>query len=173
MPQEEPDIDLNDTSNEPPLVQATMLDAGKTSATTTTYQIPSATTTASASAVSVPYGTAGTTTTTSSYTVPAPSPGPGTTTTTTHTVPPPYQGPPVRMGGLGRQSNQITCPYCQARTMTRPRDQIDFVTMLIVLLILLLFWPLFWLPFVIPCCKTTEHYCGNCHRKVGKVSPCN
>jgi hypothetical protein len=107
--EEEPDIDLNASSNEPPLAHATM----------------------------VPEST-------------------GTTTTTTYTVPPPVMGKPtgggapVNIGFLTRSPMTITCPHCAVTAVTRPRTQIDCITILIVVLLLLLFWPLFWLPFLIP-----------------------
>jgi hypothetical protein len=129
----EPDIDLNASSNDPPLVHATMVDE-KTSSYTTTYNVPAGTTT---SAYSTPASAPGTTTTTT-YTVPAPG---GST---------PGGGAPVNIGFLGRSPKQITCPYCAVTAITRPRDQIDCVTVLIAVIILLLFWPLFWIPFLIP-----------------------
>jgi hypothetical protein len=133
--QDEPDIDLNASNNDPPLVHATMVDDGKTSSYTTTYDIPA------------------TTPGTSTYDTPASAPG--TTTTTTYTVPAPGGstpggGAPVNIGFLGRSPKQITCPYCAVTAITRPRSQIDCVTVLIAVLILLLFWPLFWIPFLIP-----------------------
>jgi hypothetical protein len=130
----EPDIDLNASSNDPPLVHATMVDE-KTSSYSTTYNIPA--TTPGTSTYSTPASAAGTTTTTT-YTVPAPG---GSTT---------GGGAPVNIGFLGRSPKQITCPYCAVTAITRPRDQIDCVTVLIAVIILLLFWPLFWIPFLIP-----------------------
>jgi hypothetical protein len=128
-PQDEPDIDLNASNNDPPLVHATMVDE-KTSSNTTTYNIPA--TTPGTSTYDTP------TTTTTTYTVPAPG---GST---------PGGGAPVNIGFLGRSPKQITCPYCAVTAITRPRSQIDCVTVLVAVLILLLFWPLFWIPFLIP-----------------------
>jgi hypothetical protein len=116
--QAEADIDLNASSNEPPLAHAIMVD-GKTSSGNAA---PDA---------------AGTTTTTT-YTVPAPG---GST---------PAGGVPASIGYLTRSPMTITCPHCAVTAVTRPRTQIDCITILIVVLLLLLFWPLFWLPFVIP-----------------------
>ena len=139
--QDEPDIDLNASTNEPPLAHATLVD-DKTSSYTTTYTIPAP----------------GPTPTTSTYSTPASAPG-GTTTTTTYTVPAPGAstpggGAPVNIGFLGRSPKQITCPFCAVTAITRPRSQIDGVTVLLAVLILLLFWPLFWLPFLIPVSRT-------------------
>jgi hypothetical protein len=133
--QDEPDIDFNAPSNDPPLVHATMVDDEKPSSYSTTYNIPA--TAPGTSAYSTPASAPGTTTTTT-YTVPAPG---GST---------PGGGAPVNIGFLGRSPKQITCPYCAVTAITRPRSQIDCVTVLIAVLILLLFWPLFWIPFLIP-----------------------
>ncbi len=135
--EDEPDIDLNAPNNEPPLAHATLVDE-KTSSYTTTYTIPAPDPTP----------------TTSTYSTPASAPA-GTTTTTTYTVPAPGGsapgvGAPVNIGFLGRSPKQITCPFCAVTAITRPRSQIDCVTVLVAVVILLLFWPLFWIPFLIP-----------------------
>jgi hypothetical protein len=139
--QDEPDIDLNAHSNEPPLAQATRID-DNTSSYATAYTIPAATPAPATSTYSTPASAPGTTTTTT-YTVPAPGGStPGCST--------PGGGAPVNVGFLGRSPKQITCPYCTVTAITRARSQIDCVTVLIAVVILLLFWPLFWIPFLIP-----------------------
>jgi hypothetical protein len=77
----------------------------------------------------------------------------GTTTTTTYTVSPPEKttpagGVPASIGFLTRSPMTITCPHCAVTAVTRPRSQIDCVTVLCIVLLLLFFWPLFWLPFL-------------------------
>ena len=66
----------------------------------------------------------------------------------------------------------LQCPYCHRQSVTRVRDRTDSVTILLVVLLLLLFWPLFWLPFCIPGCKSTDHYCSLCNRKIGTTDAC-
>jgi hypothetical protein len=88
-----------------------------------------------------------------------PAPDAAGTTTTTYTVPPPAGGTPAPIGFLTRSPMTITCPHCAVTAVTRPRSQIDCVTVLIVVLLLLLFWPLFWLPFLIP--VSTNECCSN------------
>ena len=95
-----------------------------------------------------------------------------TTTTTTYTTPPPSGNAGGNMHGLGLLPCRMNCPYCAVQMTTRTQEQVGGVTILAVILLILLFWPLFWLPLCMPSCKTTEHYCGSCHRKVGQAEPC-
>mmetsp|Transcript_3849 Transcript_3849/g.7655 ORF Transcript_3849/g.7655 Transcript_3849/m.7655 type:complete len:164 (+) Transcript_3849:81-572(+) len=79
---------------------------------------------------------------------------------------------PVNMGGLGKDPVRITCPYCQQTAVTRTSNTIDACTVVSVIVLLIVFWPIFWIPFLGNCCKTTNHHCGHCHRKVGQTSAC-
>jgi hypothetical protein len=101
-----------------------------------------------------------------------------TTTTTSYTVPPPSASTPapapsIMYGSLGRSSVAVQCPFCRAQTVTRTRNQIDGVTMLVVVVMLFLFWPLFWLPLCMPSCKATNHFCTHCHQKIARTDPCS
>jgi hypothetical protein len=120
----EPDIDINASSNEPPVAEAILVDS-KTSSVTTTNETPPATATAG-------------TTTTKTYTVPAQG---GT----------PNDGVPLAHPGVsGREPQRITCPYGGVDTVTRPQSQIDACTVVTAVLLLFVFWPVFWIPFVVP-----------------------
>mmetsp|Transcript_29883 Transcript_29883/g.88819 ORF Transcript_29883/g.88819 Transcript_29883/m.88819 type:complete len:161 (-) Transcript_29883:333-815(-) len=87
-----------------------------------------------------------------------------TTTTTTTTA--------SRPANLGRSPTGFKCPFCQQEQVTTVREQIDACTIVAIVLLLLFFWPLFWLPLCMPSCKTVEHYCGRCNRKVGETQAC-
>lgn len=83
----------------------------------------------------------------------------------------PQAAPPRPSGttyvpGLSMKSARVTCPYCREQAVTNTKSQIDCCTIIGVIVMILVFWPLFWIPFICPCCKTTEHYCSRCHRKV-------
>lgn len=109
-------------------------------------------------------------------------PAAATTTTTTYTIPPPNQqqqsmvqqgGPVVTDTYLGRDPAGMKCPYCSTQMVTRTRNRVDGITMLAFIILLFIFWPLCWLPFCIPSCKSTDHYCTKCNRKVGKAESCS
>lgn len=97
---------------------------------------------------------------------------------------------PVNMN-LGKDPKRITCPYCQQSAVTSTAHTIDACTVIAVVVLLILFWPVFWIreyecdhrwksntkissgsvvsfctAFVGSCCKSTNHHCGHCHRKV-------
>jgi hypothetical protein len=97
-----------------------------------------------------------------------------TSTTTTYTIPPPGQqySHGTMLAGLGRSSVPIQCPHCHQNTRTIVSSTIDCFTISMCILLLICFWPLFWLPFVIPDCKTTDHNCASCGRKVGTEPAC-
>jgi hypothetical protein len=89
------------------------------------------------------------TSTTISYTIPASAmgdnkasmsasgaPAPGGTTFTSTTTPPPAVGQ-VHLGGLGRNSAHIRCPYCHVNALTRSKNVIECATIGIVILLLL------------------------------------
>jgi hypothetical protein len=106
----------------------------------------------------------------------------GTTTTTSYTIPPPSasapahiptHAPAIMYGSLGRRSVAVQCPFCRAQTVTRTRDQMNFVTIIAVIVMLFLFWPLFWIPLCMPSCKTTNHFCTRCHQKISETDPCS
>jgi hypothetical protein len=102
-----------------------------------------------------------------------------TTTTTSYTISPPSASTPAPApaimygGSLGRNSVAVQCPFCRAQTVTRTRNQIDAVTLIVVVVMLFLFWPLFWLPLCMPSCKSTNHFCTHCHQKIAKTDPCS
>ena len=68
-------------------------------------------------------------------------------------------------------SNLSPCPLCNQNSRTFLRTQPDWITWCAVVLLLIVFWPLCWVPLVYDRCKLTEHFCANCHRMVGKVTP--
>jgi len=148
----EPDINLTESSNEPPILQATFAADVVPVASASMTRQPSTTT----------------------YTVPAPAPNLPIASTNAAAGASMYAvtGKNINIGVLGRGSKKIQCPHCAVNTVTYPKEQIDWVTIVASILSVLLFWPLFWLPFVIPGCKATDHYCGSCHRKVGRTPPC-
>lgn len=115
-----------------------------------------------------PLGTASTTTTTT-YTIPPPTNNDGAPV---QTATPVIQGGNVNVAPLGSRPGQFTCPYCNTTMQTKVNFKIDVCTILAVVIILLLFWPLFWIPLLVPQCKTAEHYCTNCHRKLGENGAC-
>ena len=141
-----------------------------TNGMSTSCAVPSAPPAAFAGAASAPATT--TTITTTSYTIPPPS------ASTSYTVPPPHASTPapapsMMIGGLGRYSAAIQCPFCRAQTVTRTRNRIDGLTMIAVVVMCFLFWPLFWLPLCMPSCKSTKHYCMHCNQKIAKTDPCS
>jgi LITAF-like zinc ribbon domain len=101
-----------------------------------------------------------------------------TTTTTTYVIPAPGAAAAASTGGgaavgangklinLGRDPKRLQCPFCNEHTVTRARHQIDVFTIVMVVMLVFLFWPVCWLPLVLPGCKTTEHFCSHCQRKV-------
>jgi hypothetical protein len=109
----------------------------------------------------------------------ASAPATATTTTTSYTIPPhgastPAPTPAITFGGsLGRSPVAVQCPFCRAQTVTRTRNQIDGVTIIIVVVLLFLFWPLFFLPLCMPSCKSTNHFCTHCHQKIAKTEACS
>mmetsp|Transcript_11847 Transcript_11847/g.17405 ORF Transcript_11847/g.17405 Transcript_11847/m.17405 type:complete len:152 (-) Transcript_11847:101-556(-) len=147
-----------DSNSNPPIVKASVVQPADYD-TSTPATAPVAT-----SAVASPLGSS----------MPPAKPA---TTTTTYTVPttpaPAAPGAHHRLPGMGRSPASIVCPYCQQGSITKVREQVDGVTIVAVIVLLLVFWPLFWLPLCMPSCKATEHYCGNCQRKVGHADACS
>lgn len=131
---DDPEIDLS--QNPPPTApHASMVGTSSTNTTTTTSAPQQS---------QAPPPTAGaTSTTTTTYTIPAPATGMGAATTV--------------IRHLGRNPKGMSCPHCQRQMVTRVRDQVDCVTIVVVIILLFLFWPLFWLPFCVPACKTSVH----------------
>jgi hypothetical protein len=80
---------------------------------------------------------------------------------------------PGLVGNLGRDPVGLKCQYCHEEMVTRPSDQVDAVTIMLVILLVFLFWPLCWIPFCVPGCKKTEHYCSRCNRVVGETEACS
>jgi lipopolysaccharide-induced tumor necrosis factor-alpha factor len=162
----------------PPMVVGVPITNGVPASTSYAYAVPYVPSAAFNPAASAP--AAPTTTTIASYTIPPPvasAPVPATTTTTIYTIPPPVASAPAPTGtmlpgSLGRNSIAVQCPFCSAQTVTRPRNKIDGGTMIAVVIMCFLFWPLFWLPLCMPSCKSTNHYCRHCHRKIAKTNPC-
>ena len=74
---------------------------------------------------------------------------------------------------VGHKPIHLLCPYCGTQTVTAARSQIECVTLFASLLLFFVFTPLFWLPFCLQKCKSTNHYCSSCHRRVARVEPCS
>mmetsp|Transcript_17632 Transcript_17632/g.25738 ORF Transcript_17632/g.25738 Transcript_17632/m.25738 type:complete len:140 (-) Transcript_17632:235-654(-) len=64
-----------------------------------------------------------------------------------------------------------SCPECNKSTRTRTVSHPNWATWTAVIITGCLFLPLFWLPLVIDSCKQVDHYCKNCHEKVGDAKP--
>jgi len=172
-------------TDHPPMAQAVVVDETAYIPTVSATSVPVATGatvlpgSSGGSTTIVP--PAGSTATTSTTIVPPPTAATPSTTTTTYTVPPPSTtnnpgAPPggkVHLSGLTMNPARITCPHCQNEGVTNIKSLIDCCTIVTFVILIFVFWPLCWLPFVMPCCKSTEHYCSRCHRRVGTVDPCN
>jgi hypothetical protein len=78
-------------------------------------------------------------------------------------------GTVLQLPGLGMTPKRIVCPICHCQGKTTIRSSVDPCTIIAVVVLFLTFWPIFWLPFLLPGCKTTEHFCSHCHRKVGWI----
>jgi lipopolysaccharide-induced tumor necrosis factor-alpha factor len=74
---------------------------------------------------------------------------------------------------LGRYPCVIECPYCHQVAPTRTRDVMGCFGLVAVLILAFVCCPLFWVPFCCLGCKTTEHYCRSCRRRIGSVDPCS
>jgi len=184
---EEPEIVVSGM-NDPPMAQAVIVDENNVPA----YAPGASGATAPVVASSINTTAVDPSTSVTTYVVPPPgssttgpasstvAPAGTNTTTTTYTVPPPAAGSNVnpsgpsktQLPGLTMNQARINCPHCQQDSVTNTRGQVDCCTIVGVVVMVFVFWPLFWLPFVLPCCKTTEHYCSKCHRKVGAAPPC-
>lgn len=90
----------------------------------------------------------------------------------TSSVKPPAPGAAVQLPGLSKEPTSVTCPNCGHQGTTTTQYAIDACTIISVILLILLFWPLFWIPFVGTCCKSANHFCRNCHTKLGTVGNC-
>lgn len=70
---------------------------------------------------------------------------------------------------LGRESVEITCPYCKNKGMTRVEQEMSFMTLMFIILSIVIF------PFALLalCCTKkgmdTVHRCRHCVRIVGKT----
>jgi predicted RNA-binding Zn-ribbon protein involved in translation (DUF1610 family) len=62
------------------------------------------------------------------------------------------------------------CPQCgKPNVNTDVGSKTTGETWLCVVAGVVIFWPLCWVPLVVKQCKQTNHYCSNCHKKVGRV----
>jgi hypothetical protein len=90
---------------------------------------------------------------------------------TTH-IPAPQQPQPHTSSCQRVPCTVAHCPNCgvgNARTYVRTYPNCK--TWLAAFLLLLVFWPLCWVPLVWDAMKQTDHFCSNCHGKVGEAQP--
>lgn len=62
------------------------------------------------------------------------------------------------------------CPNCRQESWTRITTYSTWQTWMALGLMLLVSWPICWVPLILDNCKQTDHYCGLCQAKVGKVN---
>lgn len=64
------------------------------------------------------------------------------------------------------------CPHCGAEHVrTHTRTHPNVATWASVGVGAVVFFPLCWVPLVSDATKQTDHYCQNCHKKIGSVRP--
>ncbi|KAL3937641.1 MAG: hypothetical protein SGBAC_007293 [Bacillariaceae sp.] len=64
------------------------------------------------------------------------------------------------------------CPHCSAEHVrTHTRTKPNAATWAGVGVGAVVFFPLCWVPLVMDGMKKTDHYCQNCHNKIGTVNP--